>query len=76
MNSKLIDQYLIIEKAIEAGICDDEEIVRIISEATSMSEDGAIMALASFYDDQKEIKNYIKKNGLLNSKKFPQQMGE
>lgn len=76
MNTKLLDQYVLIEKAKEAGIFDDNEIVNILREAFSMNEDSAIMALASFYDNQKEIKGYIKKNNLLDGKKFPQQMGQ
>ena len=66
MNTKLIDQFVFIEKAKQAGICDDDEIIRLLREEYSMQEGGAVMMLASFYDDQKEIKDYIKRNGLLN----------
>ena len=68
MNFKLLDAYLLIEKIFSAGIADDAEIIKLLQEFQGFNEDGAIMALASYYDDKKQIKDYIKKNKLSEEK--------
>ena len=75
MNTKLIDQFVYIDKINQAGIYDDDEIVRLLREEYSLQEGSAVMILASFYDDQKEIRDYIKRNGLTTEKKLPKEWG-
>ena len=75
MDQKLIDAYSLINKAFESGLLDDQEIVKLLQETFHMNEEGAIMALASYYDNKKEIKDYLK-NNIKTSDKTPKQFGE
>ena len=62
MDFKLMDAYLLIDKAFSAGIIDDAEIVNLLKENQNFNNDGAVMALASYYENKKQIKDYLKKN--------------
>jgi len=75
MDSKLIDSYLLIEKAFAAGIIDEREIVQLLQEQAHHNFDGAVLALDSYYEHKRQIKDYIKKNNLL-VETNPIQMGE
>ena len=75
MDSKHMDAYILIDKAILSGIVDETEIIKLLQEFLGYSEDGAILALSSYQDNQKRIKDYIKKNNLT-SEKNVLQLGE
>lgn len=75
MDTKLMDSYLVIEKAFSAGIIDDAEILEILKEQCHHNESGAVLALSSYYDNKQKIKEYIKKNDLA-ADKSQIQMGE
>jgi len=74
MDEKYIDAYLIIDKAFDAGIFGDDEILRLVMESCEYNYEGAVMALSGYYEHKKQIKTFIKKNNL--AEKQPLQMGE
>ena len=75
MDLKKLDEYRLIDKAFDCGIVDDQEIIRILCDIAKLSETSAILTLSSYYDNKKEIKDYLKKNSVT-SDKGPKQFGE
>jgi len=75
MDLKLIDAYVFIDKVFSMGIEDEEEIITLLRENCHFNYDGAVMAVASYTEDKKEIQAFIKKNKL-KSQPVSLQMGE
>lgn len=75
MDEKHIDAYIIIDKAFNSGLVDDQEILRLVIENCHYNQVGAVIALEEYYNHKKQIKAYLKSHKLEKDKE-PLQMGE